>query len=217
MTKIKNFRLTLRPREIARWLKKERGMPTTPDLELSIEQVIKEGKAWIEPAAVYSTLTRSAAEKMTAVIFPNKSIAVSILAVSIGTAIGRERAAAQADPIREALLAALEQEALAQAVLFAVRLLQEQAKDEDCDMSSPVCAQTRPLGQEELSIASEPSLSLSLATLVGIQRIGVSLETDSLELPPHARVAWLFWTPAGKSSSRATAAKASASTEKVAV
>ncbi len=45
MTKIKNFRIHLRPREIARWLKKERGLETTPDLEMTIEQGIKEANA----------------------------------------------------------------------------------------------------------------------------------------------------------------------------
>ena len=44
MTKIKNFRVTLRAREMARYLKKERGVETTPELELAIEQIVNDGK-----------------------------------------------------------------------------------------------------------------------------------------------------------------------------
>jgi hypothetical protein len=189
MTKIKNFRITLRPRDMARWLKKERGMETTPELELAVEQLIKESKPWISPAAVYTTLTRQIAEKTTSLSFPNKSIAVSVVAISIGTALHEQRLATPSDPIRDPLLAALEQEALAQAVQFAVRLIQDQAKEEDCEMSAPVTA-------EDVQTAS------ALATLVGIQRIGINLDAVSSELPPHARVAWLFWTPVGKGSAK---------------
>jgi len=194
MTKIKNFRIPLRAREIARWLKKERGLEATPDLEVSIEQLIKEAKVWIEPAAVYSTLTRQIAEKTTTIAFPDKAIAVSVIAVSIGTSIHQKRPEAASDPVREALLAALEQEALSQAVQFVVRLLQDQANEEDCEMSAPVSA------QENVVVSA-------LASLVGVQRIGVELVPTAPEVPSCVRVAWLFWTPIGKGGSRAPACR----------
>jgi len=186
MTKIRNFKIPFRTREMARWLKKERGLEVTPDLEQSIERQVKEARAWIEPAAVYTTLTRQTAEKTTAIEFPEKAIAVSIVAVSIGPALDDERQTPQADANRESLLAALGQEALAQSLQFAVRLIQEQAKDEDCEMTAPACA-------------PDPQLAGSLAMLVGVSRIGITLESGA-PLPPFARLAWLFWTPVGKGS-----------------
>ena len=63
MTKIKNFRITLRPRDMARWLKTNERLESTPALETSIGQAIKESKALIQPAALYTTLTRATAEK----------------------------------------------------------------------------------------------------------------------------------------------------------
>ena len=194
MTKIKNFRITLRAREILRWLKKERGLETTPDLEVSVEHLTKEGKPWIEPAAVYSTLTRQIAEKTTALSFPEKTIAVSVMAVSIGASLRQKRSEAADDPSREALLAALEQEALSQSVQFAVRLLQDQAKEEDCEMSAPVYA------QENVAVSA-------LASLIGVQRIGIELDPSVAELPSHVRVAWLFWTPIGKGSRQTPAGR----------
>ncbi len=191
MTKIKNFRITLRPREMARWLKKERGLETTPELEMSIEQAAKESKRWVEPAAIYTTLTRSIAEKTTAISFPNKAIAVSVVAVSIGPGLESQRQAEEAGAPRESLLSALQQESLAQSLHFVVRLIQDQAKDEDCDMSSPVSV-------EEAQVAS------SLATLLGVQRIGIALDASIPSIPSHVRLAWLFWTPVGKGASRRT-------------
>jgi len=205
MTKIKNFRISLRSREMARWLKKERGMDTTPELDVAIDQAAKEAKAWIEPAAIYTTLTRQIAEKTTTISFPDKAIAVSVLAVSIGPALEKEWQAAQSDPMKESLLAALRQEALSQALQFAVRLVQDQAKEEDCEMSAPVS--DLPAGRQALSVAS------SLATLLGTARIGIHV--DASGFPPYARVAWLFWTPVGKNSGRAPTGRP-VGTEKVA-
>ena len=202
MTKIKNFRISPRLREIARWLKKERGTETTPDLELTIEQVVKESKSWISPAAIYTTLTRQIAEKTTTIPFPDKAIAVSIVAISIGPALAEHKRVAEPDAARHSLLSAIEQEALSQTMQFAIRLVQEQAKDEDCEMSSPVSAQ-------------DPQLAVSLATLLGVHRIGLSQEAAVSELPPFARVSWLFWTPVGKGTSRR--AEPAGRAEKVAV
>jgi len=203
MTKIKNFRITLRAREIARWLKRERGLETTPDLELSIDQLVKEGKSLIEPAAVYSTLTRQIAEKTTKIVFPDKAIAVSVIVVSIGPKLAQKRSDSEIEAGREPLLAALEQEVLSQSLSFAARLIQDQAKEEDCEMSAPVPV----LDSAEAS---------SLASLVGVQRIGINLDNSANELPSHVRLASLFWTPAGKKS-RSSPACRQAGAEKAVV
>jgi hypothetical protein len=192
MTKIKNFRITLRSREIARWLKKERGLELTPDLELTVDQLIKEGKDYIEPAAVYSTLTRPVAEKTTTITFPEKAIATSLIVVSIGSVLNGKRVEALSDSGRESLLSALEQEALSQSISFASRLLQDQAKEEDCELSTP-------------EAVLDPVMASSLASLVGVQRIGINLDATGAELPSYARAAWLFWTPIGKKGGRAPA------------
>ena len=256
MTKIKNFRITLRTRDMARWLKKERGLESVPELELAIDQLVKESVRWVEPAAVYTTLTRAIAEKTSALVFPEKSMAVSVIAVSVGPRLEEERLAArqasgearhemaaQSDPSREMLLAALAQEALAQTLHFAVRLVQDQAKEEDCEMSAamtehavapashsseakggdspPATRGTEAGAQNTDARGSVPFLSdyrqgqspvgdgfrrndgiVGLANLVGIQRIGIELDPSAPALPPYARVAWLFWTPAGKGAAK---------------
>ncbi len=189
MTKIKNFRVSLRAREMARWLKKEKGMEGSPDLELAIEGLIKTSVQWVRPAAVYTTLTRRIAEKTTSISLPKEAVAMSLAAVSIGPALEVERQASSLDTQREALLSALLHEALAQAQQFAMRLIAEQAKEEDCEMSPP-------------ELVTDEALVSSLASLLGLSRIGIDLGATPPVLPPHSRVCFSFWTPVGKGSSR---------------
>lgn len=188
MTKIKNFRVTLRPREMARWLKRERAVETTPELEVSLEQLAKESRQWVSPAAVYTTLTHQTAEKTTSIPLPKNAVALSIAVVSIGSALQGELARA-GDPAREMLLSALFQESLSQSLAFTVRLLTEQARDEDCEVSPAV-------------VVAEEKSAAALASLAGVARIGIDLDAAACALPSYVRVAYTFWTPIGKTSSR---------------
>jgi len=209
MTKIKNFRITLRPREMARWLKKEHGVNIAPEVELAIEQLVKDSRRWIEPASVYTTLTRPIAEKTTTIAFPEMAVAVSLIAASIGPAAERERSTVSEGDQRGLLLAALQQEALSQTLQFAIRLIQDQAKEEECELSAPVFLQA--VTPAEAGAQNTDALGSgfrrndgmsSLASLVGAQRIGIDLTASGPGLPGHALMAWLFWTPVGKAVSR---------------
>ena len=70
-----------------------------------------------------------------------------------------------------------------------MRLIAEQAKEEECDLSAP-------------SQAEEISLLPPLAALLGIQRIGLPCDGQAPCLPSYSRLVWTLWTPAAKSSSR---------------
>lgn len=201
MTKIKNFRVYLRPREMARSLKKEHGVETTPDLDMTLEQLVKESKKWVAPAAVYTTLTRPVAEKATTLALPEDAIAVSVVAVSIGPALLREIEGASADPVRQQQLQSLLQESLTQSVHFVTRLVSDQAKEEECDMSAPTSVQ-------------DPALASAIAALLGVHRIGIALENQDSTLPSFSRVSCSYWIPKGKGSARR--AESSARVEKVA-
>src|SRR5579872_1394910 len=159
MTKIKNFRITLRPRDMARWLKANERLEITPALESSIEQAVKESKLLIQPAALYTTLARATADRTTSLPLGSKAVAVSIMAITIGPALATERAKAEKGPdtLQASLLRAAEQEALSQSSQFIVRLLQEQAKEEECDTGLIV-------------VISEPLLVPAFSQLLGIQR-----------------------------------------------
>lgn len=201
MTKIKNFRVQLRAREIARLLKKEHGIEITPDLEIALEQLTKDAKAWVTPGAVYTTLTRPIAEKATTLPLPDAAVAVSVIAVSIGTALPREIEAHASKPDRQKQLAALLTEALSQSVQFVTRLVADQAKEEECELTPADPVQ-------------DPSLASAIAALLGVHRIGISLESPEATLPSFSRVTCSYWMPKAKASSRR--AESSRRVEKVA-
>ena len=197
MTKIKNFRIHLRSREIARWLKSEYQTTITPELEATIEGAIARYKGKIHPAAIYTTMTRATAEKATPLAFPDKAVAVSLVAANIGEELGAAlQEVPEAAQDEHQLLRALQHEAIQQSVQFAVRLLSDQAKDEDCDMSVPI-------------VAEDPVVTESLAGLLGCRRIGLEIGAQA-PLPPHARLSWIFWTPQRKHASRRNAEKVAA-------
>ena len=190
MTKIKNFRITLRPREIARWIKTQKQIPTTPNLESAVQQAIDAVKGRIKPAAIYTTLTRATADKTTSLPLPAEAVAVSIIAVTLSDGLSRAQGidGLGVDGLDAAAwLEAIEQEALQQSVQFAMRLLQEQAKDESCQLSAPLPA-------------PDAEHVPSLAALLGVHRIGIVVESADALWPTHARLVWSFWTPAGKST-----------------
>jgi len=196
MTRIKNFRINLRPREIVRWLKKERGYEVTPALEASVEHSQADMKRFLQPSALYTTIARATAEKTTPLPLPAKDVALSVVAVTLGPAleIERQAAASQADDtLREPLLSAFMQEALSQAMAFSMRLVQEQAKDEDCELSDP-----QPV-QDSAQIAA-------LSALLSTSRIGLEINPEAPALPPYARMAWVSWTPLRKERRAAPAA-----------
>lgn len=203
MTKIKNFRIPLRAREVARILKARAKLQITPELEASIEHLISEIKGQLEPSAVYTTLTRSTAEKATPLPLTEQAVAASAIAVTIGSALDAEITVAtgHSDTMQESLLKALREEALGQAVQFIMRLLESQAKEEECELSAP-------------RETTEGVLLNSLGSLLGTHRIGISLDQDSLALPSYARLVWSEWTP--KARAKATP-KASERVEKAAV
>ena len=184
MTKIKNFRINLRPREVARLLKNQAKLQITPALEASIEHAINDAKRAIQPAAVYTTLTRSTAEKATALPLADPAIAASVIAVTIGPVFENEIAAASEhqDLLQASLLGALRDEALHQAVQFIMRLIEDQAKEEECDMSAP-------------RVVTDGVLLGSLGSLLGAARIGIHLQNEPPQLPPYARLVWTVWSP----------------------
>jgi hypothetical protein len=195
MTKIKNFRIALRAREVARILKAQAKLQITPALEASIEHAINDSKRLLQPAAIYTTLTRGTAEKATPLPLADPAVAVSTIAITIGSALEEEiqTASDRQDAMQASLLNALKAEALQQAVQFIMRLIEDQAKEEECELSAP-------------RDVTEGVLLTSLGSLLGTQRIGIDLASESSKLPPHARLVWTVWSPKVRAKAPAKAA-----------
>lgn len=202
MTKIKNFRITLRPKEIGRLLKSQAQLQMTPALEASIEHAVNDSKRLLQPSAVYTTLMRSTAEKATSLPLTGQETAASLIGATIGPALQEELSAAEGqDAMQAALLRAVRDEALYQAIHFIMRLIDDQAKEEECETSA-------------VRDVTDGALLKSLGSLIGMQRIGIDLENDNPQLPPFSRLVWTVWSPKVRAKA---AAKSAARPEKAAV
>ena len=85
MTKIKNFRITLRVREVARLLKaRQNGLPLDPAQEASLEPALAECRPLVAPASVYATMTRQTAVHAVPFELPKKAVALSAVCATIG-------------------------------------------------------------------------------------------------------------------------------------
>ena len=198
MTKIKNFRITLRGREVARLLKAKIGMPLDPTQEASIEPALAECRARLKPASLYATLTRQTAVNAVPFELPGKAVALSVIGVTIGSGIGDLRQTVDAnDQARADLLQAIEQEALQQAAAFALRLVQDQAKKEDCELTDAQDCQ-------------ETETRQKLATLLDLGRINLALGESDAAVPAHARLLYTVWLPTGKSAAKKPSSKPAA-------
>jgi hypothetical protein len=198
MTKIKNFRIQLRGREVARLLKNRIGMPLDPAQEASIEPALGEARKLVRPASLYSTLTRQTAVNAVPFELPKKAVALSAICATIGSGLAelREKAEAAQDTARTDLLSIIEHEALQQATTFALRLVSDQAKKEDCELTDAQDCQ-------------EPETRQKLATLLSLDRIDLSLSETDAALPAYSRLIYVVWMPAGKSASKKTSSKPS--------
>jgi hypothetical protein len=191
MTKIKNFRIQLRVREVARLLKaRQNGLPLDPEQESSLEPALVEARRLLAPASLYATMTRQTAVNAVPFELPKKCVALSAVCATIGSDLMELRKLAEAEnkSARATLLSCIEQEALQQAMTFALRLVSDQAKKEDCVLNDPQDCQEMETRQK-------------LATLLTLDRIGLSLTEPDAALPVYARLVYVVWMPLAKSSS----------------
>src|SRR6185312_15636501 len=89
MTKIKNFRISLRAREVGRWLKARHPEHFSAALgDGGIERFSSDSKRWVRPAALYTTLTRAIVQKtLPPLALCAETVAVSVIAVTTGPAL----------------------------------------------------------------------------------------------------------------------------------
>jgi len=203
MTKIKNYRINLRPRDVVRNLKASEGESFDISWEVNTEPLLPALKPFVKPAAIYTTLTRSTANKATPLELPQKAIAMSVIVATIGPGLAqeRERVEAEGDSVRARFISAVEKEALDQSIAFGLRLITNQAKDEESELSEAFSCQ-------------DPETLHRLAALLGVERIGLNSDTQPIELPPYARLHYVIWMPAGKTSSKGATQSSSKTSSK---
>ncbi|MGA2090508.1 MAG: hypothetical protein ABSH12_03480 [Endomicrobiales bacterium] len=187
MKKIKKFKIHFRSREIARMLKATAQLTeVTPQLEEAILREAARLTPLVMTAAMYET---QAKEKFPAALVsapPNSWVAASAYIVTIGTVFEEEiRAARQRDEVMVTnILHAIAVEGLDQAANFVFRLIIDEAKDQDCEISR----------QQMIPSAAWDALF----ALVPGDKIGVSRAGTDAFLPLYSSCGMVYWQPVKK-------------------
>jgi hypothetical protein len=189
MNKIKNYKINLRQACILRILKNTTQVSQiTPQLEEAVTNEIARVQAAAVPAAGFVTLMR---DKVPAELAGNALanwVAATLYLVTIGSRIESEIAEARSrgESILGNILHASAMEALEQSVNFIYRLVTDEAKDEECELSS----------RDALTL--DETASARFVQLIDPEKIGVSSIAGDNRTPAYTACGIIYWTPVKK-------------------
>ena len=184
MNKIKNFRINLREKEILRLLKKTLKIEVTPQVQAALKAQCEQLQKIITPASIYATFQKDKLPLKLAFNAPDKWIAATIFAVTIGKDF--ESVVAEEQSKSESMLSGITHcigvEALEQSVNFIGRLISDEAKEEEGELS------------QKLIIADVSDIEV-LCQSLPIVKIGVSFTQNSGVVPMFSSFGLYFWLP----------------------
>ncbi len=190
--KIKNFRINCRSREIIRILKTTtRITAVTAQLE---EEVLRESRRlqpFIHPAAVYDAQQKDKIPPEMMISPPDKWVALGAYAVTVGTEVEEaiRDASKRGETMVNDILHAVALEALEQTVSFVQRLMNEEAREESCELS----------GHQQ--VMSEQAWN-HVNGFLNAGKIGVSLTAEGCFVPRYSSCGIHFWAPQKKRGSK---------------
>jgi len=186
MRKVKNFRVNLRAKEISRLLK---GFINTAELAEEIEKSIPQYCyfycKFIVPSLVYETFSKDVFLFDCSEDVPPKWIAKSVFFVTLGNNLYEEyeKNKEAFGEYTEKIVSAIATGALEESKKFARKLILNEAREENCELS------------ENLSISKD--LCESAANNIPINKIGMSVESGKLN-PCYSSCGLFYWVPLKK-------------------
>lgn len=193
MKKIKRFKINIRFRDVVRLLK---NTCQIKDITSQIEEVIhaesRRLKGIVMPAAMFETHTKEKLPVELAVNPPDKWVAASLFLVTIGSGIENEISIAQNkdDNISGHVVHSIAVEALDQTLNFISRLLNEEAKDESCQLL------------DFRTINTSESLQKFFELMPG-DKVGVQYTAGSDKYHPlYSTAGIVYWMPQKKQNSK---------------
>lgn len=189
MKKIKKFRVASRPASILRGVRSLLGATSVADLDARLEQEIPRAAAFFATAAVYDTFGADhfpdwaqelKAQKNEAGALP---VAVTYFAATIGPALEAELAAAltRGDTLLGQILTAVGEDGADQVANFVGRLINDEAKEDACEISPRVEA--------------SGDLRQTVLQSLGAEKIGVQMDDQGRMTPRFTRVGHILWWP----------------------
>lgn len=189
--KIKKYKIAIRPSFVQRAAKKKLDTGLDPEsLERAVQTEIEKISTMIVPSAIYNTFSRTGTPEPLTPLWqnvPNHSLSISLIIATIGMEIEKEIAnvRAQNKHQRSVILDSIAHEALEQSLNFVLKLLLEESKEEDCELSP--------------YLPVESSHLKSTLEILESQKADVSLSDQGIITPAFSTISYCFWNSTSKS------------------
>ncbi len=187
MRKIKNFKISIRTREISRIIRK---LLNTEDLPIEVEEAVQKScfvcEKVIKPAVVYDTFSKEAMIFPVEFQAPKKWIAVSPYILTIGNVLEEEynKNKELFGEYGIQIVSAISADALDQARNFVQKLLAAEAIDENCELSR--------------SIELPKQYNQEIINFLPADKINLSLDDDGNFVPKNSMSGLYYWIPLKK-------------------
>jgi hypothetical protein len=199
--KVKKFRIKPRLPVVGRWLKSFLSAKKIPvELEESLPLEIQSVTSQLVPSALYQTWTQGEIPAVLDNVLEangwDKAISVSVVVATVGSQLEEKIAELlmKGETNRSQVLAAIGEESADLAFHFIFRLLTDDAKSDDCEVSEPLPLTDKDVLQESLQ-------------LLEASQEGVGLDSAGHLSPRFTRVSLVAWWPASKKKRLANLSK----------
>lgn len=186
MRKIKNFKVNLRIKEISRVVKKLNNISeVSVELQGMIKRSCRMYSKFLHPSAVYDTFSKKSSRLFEENISLSKFVACSVFFVTVGNAL-EEEYKLDTNAFGEytfTIVSAIAVDALEQSKNFIQRLISNEAKDENCEISRV----------EEI----RSNIYDEFAKMVPIEKISVDIVSGELK-PKYSTCGLLYWISSKK-------------------
>lgn len=195
MNKVKKFRISPRPASVLKNLKALTGhAQATPELEQAVEAEIRRSSDLYATAALFDTFKPGKTPDSLASLWEmpagapgGEPVALTLYVATIGTPLEEALSGAlsRGEALISQVMTAVGEESAEQAAGFVGRLAAEESMQEGCELAPRRDAGT-------------PALRRDILSLLGAEKLGISVDSADHLSPRFTRVGGLLWYPPKK-------------------
>lgn len=187
MRKIKNFKISIRTREISRIIRK---LLNVEELPIEVEEAVQKScfvcEKIIKPAVVYDTFSKETMIFPIEIEAPEKWVAISPYILTIGNVLEQEYSKNKElfGEYGVQIVSAIAADALDQSRNFVQKLLSSEAGDENCELSR--------------NIELPKQYNQEIIKYLPVEKINLSLAEDESFIPENSMAGIYYWIPLKK-------------------
>ena len=188
MRKIKNFKISIRTREVSRIVKR---LLNVEDLDIEVEEAVQKScfvcEKIIRPAVVYDTFSKESMFFNIDIEKPEKWIAVSPYVLTIGSVLQEqyEKSKNLFGNYAVQIISAISADALEQSKSFVQKIINSEiTKEDNCELSR--------------SIEIPQQYNQEIIKYLPIEKINISLSEENKFIPINTSAGLYYWIPLKK-------------------